>query len=92
MLCLYDLLDDGDQEHDDSCQWIDAVDRGGLTDVNRGTYDCFVCLELELRIYLASAGVPNFKDVAEALKSSDDVQFFWALVAADWDEKMLKLY
>ena len=74
MLCL---LNDGDEEHNDSCQWIDAVDRGGLTDVNRGTYNCFVCLELELRKYVASAGVPNFKDVAEALNSNDDVQFYW---------------
>ena len=33
-LCLLDLLDDGDEEHDSSCNWIQMIDRGGLTHVN----------------------------------------------------------
>ena len=43
LLCLYDLLDDKDEEHGDSCQWIDAVNRGGPANANKGMHHCFVC-------------------------------------------------
>ena len=65
LLCLYDLLDDGDEEHDDSCQWIDLIDRGGLTNVNSVTFNVFMCTEWEILNYLASPQLPNLKDVAE---------------------------
>lgn len=87
LLCLYDLLDDGDEDHDDSCQWIDLIDRGGLTNVNMATYDVFVCIELEVRKRLAAPQLPNLKDVAEDIKKDDETQFFWALVAVDWEEE-----
>lgn len=87
LLCLYDLLDDGDEEHDDSCQWIDIIDRGGLTNVNMATYHVFVCIELEIRYHLASPTLPNLKDVAEEIKKDDDTQFYWALVSVDWEEE-----
>ena len=61
MLCLYDLLDDSDEEHDKCCEWIDAVDTGGLTHVTKATYHVFVCMELELRKHLGSVQIPNFK-------------------------------
>ena len=87
LLCLYDLLDDGDEEHDDTCQWIDLIDRGGLTNVNMATYNVFLCIELEIRKHLASAQLPNLKDVAEDIKKNDYIQFYWALVSMDWEEE-----
>ena len=87
LLCLYDLLDDGDEEHDDSCQWIDFIDRGGLTNANMATYNVFVCIELEVCKHLASAELPNLKDVAEDIKKNDDIQFYWVLVSVDWEEE-----
>ena len=49
-LCLLDLLDDGEEEHDiySSCNWIDMIDRGGLTHVNNVTYNAFLSMELAL--------------------------------------------
>ena len=44
-LCLLDLLDDGEEEHDSSCNWIDIIDRGGLTHVNNVTYNAFLSME-----------------------------------------------
>ena len=86
-LCLLDLLDDGDEEHDSSCDWIQLIDRGGLTHVNNVTYDAFLSMELELRKHLRREQPPNFREVAEIIKNNDDVQFSWSLVAADWEEE-----
>ena len=87
LLCILDLLDDGDEDHDDSCKWVDMIDRGGLTHVNTMTYYAFVSMEIELRKHLRSEQLPNLKDVAKIIKDSDEVQFYWSIVAADWDEE-----
>ena len=86
-LCLLDLLDDGDEEHDGSCNWIQMIDRGGLTHVNNVTYNAFLSMELELRRHLTREQPPNFRDVAENIKKNEDVQFSWSMVAADWEEE-----
>ena len=43
-------------------------------------------MELALRKHLTEQP-PNFREVAEIIKNDDDVQFFWSLVAADWEEE-----
>ena len=91
-LCLLDLLDNGDEEYDDSCNWIQMIDRGGLTHVNNAMYRTFLSMELELRKHLAGEQPPNFREVAETIKKKDDMQFYWSMVAADWEEKRPKLY
>ena len=49
-LCLLDLLDDGEESDiDESEDWIQLIDRGGLTNVNDVTYHLFVAMELEIR-------------------------------------------
>ena len=87
LLCILDMLDDGDEEHDSSCRWIDMIDRGGLTHVNTMTYHAFLSMEVELRKHLGAEQVPNLKDVAKIVKDSNDVQFNWSMVAADWEEE-----
>ena len=47
-LCVLDVLDDGDEEHTDSEEWLDMVDRGGLTRVNEMTFQVFLAMELQL--------------------------------------------
>ncbi len=86
-LCILDMLDDGDEEHDSSCKWIDMIDRGGLTHVNTVTYHAFLLMEVELRKHLGAEPLPSLKDVAKIVKDSDDVQFYWSMVAADWEEE-----
>ena len=48
-LCLLDLLDDGDEENSESKDWIELIDRGGLTHINDITFQLFQAMEQELR-------------------------------------------
>ena len=63
------------------------IDRGGLTHVNNATYRTFLSMELELHKHLAGEQPPNFREVAETIKKKDDMQFYWSMVAAHWEEK-----
>lgn len=56
LLCILDIRD---EEHDESCKWVDVIDRGGLTHVNIMTYHVFVSIEMELRKHLRHNRVPN---------------------------------
>ncbi len=87
MLCILDMLDDGDEEHDSSYKWIDMTDRGGLTHVNTVIYHAFLSMEVELRKHLGAEPLPSLRDVAKIVKDSDDVQFHWSTVAADWEKE-----
>ena len=58
-LCILDLLDDGDEDDNESKDWVSIINRGGLTKVNNTTYELFVSMEYELRKHL-SKQVPNF--------------------------------
>ena len=87
LLCMYDLLDDGDEESVPSAEWIDLRNRGGLTHVNELTFQVFLAMELEFRKHLSAQKTPNFKtDVSTKLKQNEDVQFYWSTVSGDWDE------
>ena len=88
ILCIYDLLDDGDGDEEDqeSEDWIKSVNRGGLTLVNNRTFDVFVAIEEEVRKVLGRDMVLN-DDVKAKIASSENVEFFWSLVCTDWDEE-----
>ena len=45
---LKDLLDERyDDDNDDSTDWINLIDKGGLKRVNNDTYQLFVALEMQ---------------------------------------------
>ena len=46
-LCIYDLLDDGDEDEEDNStkDWVNIINRGGLTLVNNMTFDVFLPLK-----------------------------------------------
>ena len=92
-LCLYDLLDDGDEVYDESQDWVTQVNRGGLTLVNTATFEVFLAVEKELREKLfMQEGVPEFSDnMRQDIGDSDDVQFHWSLVSSDWEEESAKV-
>ena len=70
LLCLYDLINDGEDEADTTCEWMEQIDRGGLTHVNNATYNVFLAMEVELRRQIITAEKPpNFRNVAEILKT-----------------------
>ncbi len=80
-MCIHDLLDEGDEEDDETHDWVHAVNRGGLTLVNNATYDFLGAVEGEIRKLLNEG-----KDV-ELVKAnigvSDNVAFFWSRVCGD---------
>ena len=87
MLCLLDLLDDGDEVHTDMEEWLDLIDRGGLTRVNEVAFQVFLAMELELRRHLHLCQVPNFKvDIFTKVLECDDLAFHWSVLAIDWEE------
>ena len=43
------MLDDGDEEHTDSEDWIKLIDRGNLTHITEVTFQAILAMEVELR-------------------------------------------
>lgn len=88
-LCIFDLLDDGDEIDDSSQDWIHCIDRGGLTRVNNATFDVFVAIEHELRSRLYHESVPpEFSDrMKKEITENEDVQFFWSMLSTEWEEE-----
>ena len=53
-VCLEDILDDEEDlnDVDDSTEWVNAVDRGGLVHFSSATYHVLLTIELEVRKHL----------------------------------------
>ena len=76
-----------DEAEDDSQDWIQLIDRGGLCHVKNDVYELFLALEKELRKHISlnklSDMTPKLK---KEFKESESVQFIWYLISADWDD------
>ena len=70
-LCLFDLLDEGDDTDHDSKRWVESINHGGLTRVNNSTYDVFVSMESEIRNHLSGFQQPNLQEVTAIMKNED---------------------
>lgn len=82
LLCIHDLLDDGEETNDESQDWVHHVNRGGLTLVNNSTFDVFLAIEeVNKRI-----GEDWTDKVKAEIVESEDVEFLWSLVCGDWEE------
>ena len=87
LLCLAQLLDTGDAKVDESEDWLEMVDRGGLCHINNDTFEVFLAMEKELRKILATNIIQQLDDTVKTeLAESDEVQFIWYIICADWDE------
>lgn len=85
-LCLLDLLDDGDEENDESQDWVSLINRGGLTLVNNATFEVFVAIEYELRKHIHYGQSPNLDRITTAILDNEDVLFLWSMLSSDWAE------
>ncbi|KAL5471612.1 hypothetical protein EMCRGX_G029743 [Ephydatia muelleri] len=86
--CLDDMLTSDDAVQCDSTDWIDCIDRGGLTFVNSLTFEVFIAMELEIRSQLQGCKPVNFlTDIAPTVKNNEDVLFFWSMLSSNWDEE-----
>lgn len=71
-LCLAELNDvDPDEMHDESNDWMKAVDRGGLKHVTNMTYTMFASAEIELRKHLATSDRKSEVNITSALARKD---------------------
>ena len=89
--CLLDLVDnDEDQKraHDESEEWLNLVDRGGLMRVNEMTFQAILAMEVVLRRHLHTHQMPpNFKEVvSKEIHESEEVTHHWSLLADNWEE------
>ena len=82
-----DMIDSEGVINNGSRDWLELVNRGGLTCINGLTFELFLAIELELRSHFQ---VLQQEDIIEpatsAIKSNEDVLFFWAILSAGWDE------
>ena len=86
-LCLRDLLDDGDDDQQESKEWVEAVDCGGLTQINNITFELFWAMEKALRTIVSASPVSHIpEECNEMIKNNDDVKFIWCLMSSDWAE------
>ena len=81
-LCIVALLDDDVLQ--ESSEWVEAADRGGLTRVNNITFDLFWMMEKSLREIMSTSPVLRVTEgCVERIKSDDNIQFIWCLMSSD---------
>ena len=88
ILCLLDLLDDGEDEHVESHKWILNMDRVGLCHVNNTIILLIISgMELESRRRIQNDPTPIFLEVQSLLMHNEDVLFNWSIIGCDWEEE-----
>ena len=87
ILCMLDLTDE-DGVADESQDWLQEIDRGGLKHVNSNMYLLMAAMELELQVLLRQAGTQQIKLKEKAIASiqaNKDVLLRWSILSADWE-------
>ena len=87
ILCMLDLTDE-DGVADESQDWLQEIDRGGLKHVNSNMYLLMAAMELELQVLLHQAGTQQIKLKEKAIASiqaNKDVLLRWSILSADWE-------
>ena len=91
LVCISQLEETDDVVTDDSQDWINAIDRGGLIHINNDTYELFLAMEKELRNHLKSADPPTLtKEVKDSISQAANVQFFGTSLAVTGKKAVLK--
>ena len=91
ILCILQLIRgaDANEESGTAEEWSELIDRGGLWNVRNTTFQVFCALEEEIRPSLRAFVLDStHMDKAKAITtliSSNDVQFYWCIAAADFD-------
>ena len=91
LCCLVEM--NGPEENDpvdESEDWTRLINRGGLTQVGNMTCGVFISMELAIRQFLSAdpSQLGNIKaKLKELVQSDEDVQFYWAIVSAGWEEE-----
>ena len=86
LLVLDDLLECEEEDAGPSGEWISAIDRGGLCQINNLTFDLFLSMELTIRAYIISGY--EFDGFKAKLMDNNDILFNWSMLTASWEENV----
>ncbi len=86
-LCLLDLIEEVGMGEDESQEWIQAVNRGGLNDVTQAMFEFMRAMELVVKGFLKREDKPRDmkSELISAIKASEAVQSKWEEVSAEWE-------
>lgn len=91
ILCLCDLLEDETAVYDDSSDWLDLKNRGGLNHVSQNMFLLISSMEIEVKSHLTKSIAGNDFNLKEMLSSkimsNENVENYWETLSANWGEK-----
>ena len=90
ILCSMDKEESETPTTDDSTEWVEAVDRGGLYHVNQATYFLFLAMEevrRHLRCHSAHKGEGIKEKLTHSIMMNEEILFHWEMVCANWEEE-----
>lgn len=92
LLCMIELLEGQGAMYDESSDWVNLMDRGGLNHVSNTTFLMLSAMEVEVKAYVADhPNNFNMKDVLkQKLLANDEVDFHWEALSVNWGEKESK--
>ena len=87
---IIDEQNDNKDDDFDSWDWVDSIDRGGLTHVSDLMYSLFERLEIMLRKYInthqQSLVAFDIKSILQMVTLDDDIQFCWSVLTEDIED------
>ena len=87
--CLTEMNDvDPDEMCDDSDDWMNSVDRGGLKHITNMVYMLFVSIELVLRRHLLGLDQPSLTTAKEKVVEDEDVKSYWSNISINWTDEV----
>lgn len=96
MLSLEELLEDEDgigDDKDESSNWTNLVDRGGLLHITDDAFHVFASAEEVVRKFYCREKAKELscgknEEIVEQVIRDEQVMFYWSVVANDMDEKI----
>ena len=73
---------------DETTDWTEVVDQGGLIHVSHTIYTVFLSIEMELRHHLSPANPDlDLTSKVSNVLENEDVKFYWASASFNWEER-----
>lgn len=91
LFCLIDLLEESEEkEEDETMDWVNMINRGGLIIVSSVTFMLFLSMEMEVKHHISTSIKPddlNIGLLSEKITSNCQVQYFWEELSVNWGDK-----
>ena len=85
---LLDLTDETDDVTDDESEdWLNMIDLGGLQHVTQKAYTLIQSMEMALRQSLCTIKADFKERVTENIMKDEDVLFNWLMISGDWESE-----